>query len=174
MRSRAIVLIHQILNHSNWQGPKQRSLVISARVPFATFRSNLSSGLVYCWVHSHTGFESVTSSTKVSCNVFAHCWCVSLSLSYHIKWRFQFPSFLSILRVSDWLIVGFILIGRQQPTFSSVVFYSVCLHQKKFHSCPCSHLYIRRFDFKFQNGMLGMHSYGKSPVTSSNKSYSAF
>ena len=56
---------------SNWQGPKQRSLVISARVPFATFRSNLSSGLVYCWVHSRTGFESVTSSKKVSCNVFA-------------------------------------------------------------------------------------------------------
>jgi hypothetical protein len=55
---------------SNWQGPKQRSLVISARVPFATFRSNLSSGLVYCWVHSHSGFESFTSSTKVSCNVF--------------------------------------------------------------------------------------------------------
>ena len=31
----------------------------------------------------------------------------------HIKWRFKFPSFLSILRVPDWLIVGFILIGRQ-------------------------------------------------------------
>jgi hypothetical protein len=56
---------------SNWQGPNQRSLVISARVPFTTFRSNLSSGLVYCWVHSHTGFESVTSSKKVSCTVFA-------------------------------------------------------------------------------------------------------
>jgi hypothetical protein len=38
---------------SNWQGPKQRSLVISARVPFATFCTNLSSGL-NCWVHSHT------------------------------------------------------------------------------------------------------------------------
>jgi hypothetical protein len=49
---------------SNWQGPKQRSLIISARVPFATFHSNLSSGLVYCWVCSHTGFESVTS-TKI-------------------------------------------------------------------------------------------------------------
>ena len=56
---------------SNWQGPKQTSLIISARVPFTTFRSNLSSGLVYCWVYSHTGFESVTSSTKVSCNIFA-------------------------------------------------------------------------------------------------------
>ena len=56
---------------SNWQGPKQRSLVISARVPFATFHSNLSSGLVYCWVRSHTGFESVTSTKKVSCSPFA-------------------------------------------------------------------------------------------------------
>ena len=53
-------------------------------------------------------------------------------------------------------------------------FYSVCSHQKKFLICPCSHLYIRRFDFKFQNGMLGLHSYGKSPITSSNKSCSAF
>ena len=49
-------------------------------------------------------------------------------------------------------------------------FYPVCSLQKKFHICPCSLLYIRRFDFKFQNGMLGSHSYGKSPVTSSNKS----
>jgi hypothetical protein len=56
---------------SNWQGPKQRSLVISACVSFATFRSNLSSGLVYCWVRSHTGFESVTSTKKVSCSAFA-------------------------------------------------------------------------------------------------------
>jgi hypothetical protein len=46
---------------SNWQGPKQRSLEISARVPFATFRSNLSSGL-NCWVHSHRGCEPVTST----------------------------------------------------------------------------------------------------------------
>jgi hypothetical protein len=30
------------------------------------------------------------------------------------------------------------------------------------------------FDFKFQNGMLGLHFYNKSPVTSSNKSCSAF
>ncbi len=50
----------------------------------------------------------------------------------------------------------------------------VCSHQKKFHSCPCSHLYIQRFRFKFQNGMLGLHSYGKSPITSSNKTCSAF
>jgi hypothetical protein len=27
--------------------------------------------LVYCWVHSHTGFESVTSTKKVSCSAFA-------------------------------------------------------------------------------------------------------
>jgi len=44
----------------------------------------------------------------------------------------------------------------------------------RFHIRPCSHLYTRWFDFKFQNGMLGLHSYGKSPVTSSNKSCSAF
>ena len=72
---------------SYWQGPKQRSLVISARVPFATFRSNMSSGL-NCWVHYHTGFESVTSTKKVSCSVFA------LLMQQHsiqfacIKWSF--------------------------------------------------------------------------------------
>ena len=66
---------------SNWQGPKQRSLVISARVPFTTFRSNLSSGLVYCWVHSHTGFESVTSPKKVSCSVFALLACEPVTSS---------------------------------------------------------------------------------------------
>ncbi len=55
---------------SNWQGPKQRSLVIAASVPFASFCS-MSSGLAYCWVHSHTGFESVTSTQKVSCSVLA-------------------------------------------------------------------------------------------------------
>ena len=48
---------------SNRQGPKQRSLVISACVLFASFRS-MSSGLAYCWVHSHTGFESVTSTNS--------------------------------------------------------------------------------------------------------------
>jgi hypothetical protein len=36
----------------------------------------------------------------------------------HIKWGFQFPSFLSVLRVFDWLIVGFSLIGKQLPTCS--------------------------------------------------------
>jgi hypothetical protein len=48
---------------SNWQGPKQRSLLISACVPFASFRS-MSSGLAYCCFHSHTGFESVTSTNS--------------------------------------------------------------------------------------------------------------
>jgi hypothetical protein len=45
---------------SDWQGPKQRSFIISARVPFATFCSYLTSGL-NCWVHSHMGCEAVTS-----------------------------------------------------------------------------------------------------------------
>ncbi len=49
-------------------GFKERSFT-SARVPFTTFCSNLSSGL-NCWVHSHTGFESVTSTKKVSCSIF--------------------------------------------------------------------------------------------------------
>jgi hypothetical protein len=48
---------------STWQGPKQRSLEISACVPFVPFCS-MSSGLAYCWVHSHTGFESVTSTNS--------------------------------------------------------------------------------------------------------------
>ncbi len=55
---------------SYWQGPKRRSLVISARVPFASFHSK-SFRLAYCWVHSHTGFESVTLTKKVSCSAFA-------------------------------------------------------------------------------------------------------
>ncbi len=55
---------------SNWQGPKQQSFIISAWDPFAAFCSNLSSGL-NCWVHSHTGFESVTSAKKVSSSAFA-------------------------------------------------------------------------------------------------------
>jgi hypothetical protein len=53
---------------------KKRSLVISARVPFATFHSNLSSGL-NSQVRSHKGFESVTSTKKVSCSVFALLVC---------------------------------------------------------------------------------------------------
>jgi hypothetical protein len=97
---------------SNLQGPKQKSLVISARVPFATFCSNLSSGLVYCWVCSHTGFESVTSTkkvscstfalvasepvtftTKVSCNTFALLVCVSVASTNKIKADSDFSNF---------------------------------------------------------------------------------
>ncbi len=68
MRSQASFMIHQILNHLIGKGKK--SLVISACVPVTTFRSNLSSGL-NCWVHSHSGFESVSSTKKVSCTAFA-------------------------------------------------------------------------------------------------------
>ncbi len=50
----------QSKSQSDWQGPKQRSFIKSARVPFATFHSNLSSGL-NCWDHSHMGCEPVTS-----------------------------------------------------------------------------------------------------------------
>jgi len=46
---------------SDWHGSKQQSFILSARVPFVTFRSNLSSGFD-CWVHSHTGCEPVTST----------------------------------------------------------------------------------------------------------------
>jgi hypothetical protein len=70
---------------SNWQGPKQRSLVISACVPFATFRSNLSLELVYCWVCSHTGFESVTSTKKVSCSVIALLACESVTFTMKVS-----------------------------------------------------------------------------------------
>ncbi len=49
----------QSKTQSDWQGSKQRSFIKSARVPFATFCSNLSSGL-NCWDHSHTGREPVT------------------------------------------------------------------------------------------------------------------
>jgi hypothetical protein len=69
---------------SNWQWPKQSSLVISARVPFATFCSNLSSGL-NCWVHSHTGFESVTSTKKVSCSDFALLACESVTFTTKVS-----------------------------------------------------------------------------------------
>jgi hypothetical protein len=71
---------------SNWQGPKQKSFIISACVPFATFRSNLSSGLVYCWVRSRTGFEPVSSSAKVSCNVFALLACESVTSSTKVSY----------------------------------------------------------------------------------------
>jgi hypothetical protein len=100
---------------SNWQGPKQRSLIISARVPFTTFRSNLSSGLVYCWVYSHTGFESVTSSTKVSCNIFALLACELVTfISYQVAIPVPFISFPKSFGLA-YCWVHF-LIGRQQPT----------------------------------------------------------
>ena len=54
----------------------------------------------------------------------------------HIKWRFQFPSFLSILRVSDWLIVGFVLIGRQLPTCSTHSILSSLLASKEVSYLP--------------------------------------
>ncbi len=56
----------------DWHGPNpigmgqnKRSFKASARVPFTTFRSNLSSGLT-SWVHSHVVKVPVTSTTKVS------------------------------------------------------------------------------------------------------------
>ncbi len=56
----------------NWHGPNpigmgqnKRSFKASARFPFTTFRSNLSSGLTR-WVHSHAVKVPVTSTTKVS------------------------------------------------------------------------------------------------------------
>ncbi len=54
---------------SNWQGPKQQSFIISACVPFVAFHSNQRLWL-NCWIHSHTGFESVTSAKKVSFSAF--------------------------------------------------------------------------------------------------------
>jgi hypothetical protein len=50
----------QSKTQSDWQRPRQRSFIISSHVPFAYFRSYLTSGL-NCWVHSHTGCETVTS-----------------------------------------------------------------------------------------------------------------
>jgi hypothetical protein len=56
----------------DWHGPNpigmdqnKRSFKASARIPFTTFCSNLSSGLT-CWVHSHAVKVPVTSTTKVS------------------------------------------------------------------------------------------------------------
>ncbi len=48
----------------------------------------------------------------------------------HIKWWFQFPLLLSILRVSDWHLKGFTIIGRQLLTCSthSILF---SLHTQK-------------------------------------------
>ncbi len=77
----------------------------------------------------------------------------------HIKWRFQFSLLLSVLRVSDWHLVGFTLMGRYLLTCSmhSILF---SLHaQKKFHICPCSLLIIQWIFSQFLNDMLGSHSY---------------
>jgi hypothetical protein len=46
-------------------GQNKRSFKASARVPFTTLRSNLSSGLTH-WVHSHAVKVLITSTTKVS------------------------------------------------------------------------------------------------------------
>ncbi len=119
---------------SNWQGPKQRSLVIS-RVPFATFRSNLSSGLVYCWVHSHTGFESVTSPKKVSCSVFALLACEPVTLSK----KFSFSVFALLARepvtssTKDSSNV-FTLLAREPVTFTTRVSCNT------FASLVCAHV----------------------------------
>ncbi len=88
---------------SNWQGPNQQSFIISACVPFADFHSNQSSGL-NCCIHSHTGFESVTSAkkvsfssftllasepitfvTKASCNTLALLLCAPVALTHKIN-----------------------------------------------------------------------------------------
>jgi hypothetical protein len=57
---------------SDWHGPNpigmgqnKRSFKASARVPFTTFHSNLSSGWTR-WVHSHAAKVPITSTTKVS------------------------------------------------------------------------------------------------------------
>ena len=59
---------------SNWQGPKQRSLVISARVPFATFCSNMSSGMLIV-----VSFEYLYNCRLLlwihHCFYLSHCCC---------------------------------------------------------------------------------------------------
>ncbi len=61
----------------DWHGPNpigmgqnKRSFKASARIPFTTFCSNLSSGLTR-WIHSHAVKVPVTSTTKVSFSVDA-------------------------------------------------------------------------------------------------------
>ena len=50
----------------------------------------------------------------------------------HIKWRFQFPSLLSILRVLNWHLVGFTLIERQLLTcFTHSILFRVNLPRLK-------------------------------------------
>jgi hypothetical protein len=41
-----------------------------------------------CWVHSHTGFESVTSSKKVSCTIFKLLSCEPVTLSKKTVFKF--------------------------------------------------------------------------------------
>ncbi len=61
----------------DWHGPKpigmgqnKTSFKASARVPFTTICSNLSSGLTH-WVHSHAVKVPITSTTKVSFSVIS-------------------------------------------------------------------------------------------------------
>jgi hypothetical protein len=69
-------ILSKLHNSSNtqpdWHGPNsigmgqnKQSFKASARIPFTTFHSNLSSGLT-CWVHSNAVKVPVTSTTKVS------------------------------------------------------------------------------------------------------------
>ncbi len=64
----------------------------------------LSSKWVLLW-------ESMTDDEIQACKTQS-------KIPNHIKWRFHFPSLLSILRVLDWYLAGFTLIGRQLPTCS--------------------------------------------------------
>jgi hypothetical protein len=70
--------LHNLSNtQPNWHGPKpigmgqnKRSFKASARVPFTTIHTNLSSGLT-SRVHSHVVKVPVTSTTKVSFSVIS-------------------------------------------------------------------------------------------------------
>jgi hypothetical protein len=98
---------------SDWQRPKQKGFILSVRVPFAAFCSNLSSGLK-CWFHSHAGFESDTSAqkvsfsaftllvselvnftAKVSCNTFTSLACAPVALTNNIKADLDFSGLQS-------------------------------------------------------------------------------
>ena len=61
-------------------GEDKISFKASARVPFTTFRSNLSSGLIH-WVHSHVVKVPITSTTKVSFSMISASKIVA-SLNY--------------------------------------------------------------------------------------------
>ena len=76
----------------------------------------------------------------------------------HIKWQFQFPSFLSVLRVLDWLIVGFIFIGRQLPTCSMQCILSSLLTSKEVSYLPMFsslHSTVRIQDPEWHVGFVG-------------------